>query len=156
MNIQTSNSVSVIAIELQSTLNTINQDVGELPMKIRDELIEAGICATGPMMFLYEGVTEDPTKVFDLSIAVPVSQHDAARYKGSLVTDRLEPFQYVETVMHGDLSELGPKAYEPLLGEIMSWKHPMTGYSREVYQNFVDFSDADNVTRVQIGVQAAA
>lgn len=155
MNIQTSNSVSVIAIALRTNLANINQDVGELPDKLSADLIPAGILPTGPMMFLYDGVTPDPHKEFDLRIGLPVSTDDAARYKGPYKSYRLEPFHFVETVLHGDVAQLGPNAYEPLLSNIGKTGLKMTGFSREVYQNFVDLDSDDNETRVQIGVQAA-
>ena len=152
MIIQTSNSVSVIAIALRTTLSKINQDVIDLPNQLTADLIPAGVLPTGPMMFLYDGVTPDPHKEFDLRIALPVSTDDAARYKGRYKPYRLEPFQFVETVLHGDIAQLGPKAYEPLLANIGKAGMNMTGFSREVYQNFVDLDSEDNETRVQIGV----
>jgi len=155
MTIQTSNSVSVIAIALRTTLANITKDVGELPNQLAAELIPAGIMPTGPMMFLYDGVTPDPNNEFDLRIALPVSTDDAARYKGPYKSQRLEPFHFVETVLYGDIAQLGPKAYEPLLANIGKARMPMTGFAREVYQNFVDLESDDNETRVQVGVQAA-
>ena len=154
MNVITSNSVSVVAMQLRTTLATINTDVKELPNRLAADLIPAGLLPTGPMMFLYEGVNADVHNEFDLRIALPVSMPDAARYKGPYITSRLEPFHFVETVLYGDIAELGPKAYEPLLNEISAAGLTMTGYSREVYQNFVDEQSPDNETRVQIGVVA--
>jgi len=155
MNIQTSNSVTVIAMALRTTLAKINEDVAELPNQLSADLIPAGLLPTGPMMFLYDGLTPDPHEEFDLRIGLPVSKDDAARYKGPYKSYRLEPFQFVETVLHGDIAQLGPDAYEPLLANIGKAGMKMTGFSREVYQNFVDLDAADNETRVQIGVQAA-
>jgi len=155
MNIQQANGVSVVAIALRTTLANINKDVADLPDKLAADLIPAGILPTGPMMFIYEGVTPDPHNEFDLRIGLPVSVEDAARYKGPYQSHRLEPFHFVETVLHGDIAQLGPKAYEPLLANIGERGLKMTGFSREVYQNFVDLDADDNETRVQIGVQAA-
>lgn len=152
MKIITSNGTSMIAMQLRSTLATINEDVKELPEKLSGDLMPAGILPTGPMMFLYQGVNQDPHNEFDLRIGLPVSSDDAARYKGPYLSFRLEPFQFVETVLYGDLAELGPKAYEPLFAEIEKQGLTMTGFSREVYQNFVDAASPDNETRVQIGV----
>ena len=155
MNIHTSNSVSAIAIKLQSTLNTVNQDVDKLPEALFEDLHKAGIQPTGPMMFIYDGVTDDPEAKFDLRIALPVSVEDAERYKGSNLTFRLAPFHFVEQVLHGDLAGLGTKAYEPLFGQIQQAGLTMTGFCREVYQNFVDMQNDDNETRVQVGVKPA-
>lgn len=152
MNIITSNSVSIVAMQLRTTLATINKDVKELPDKLAADLIPAGLLPTGPMMFNYQGVNADLHNEFDLSIALPLSTDDVAKYKGPYVASRLEPFHYVEAVLYGDLAELGPKAYEPLLSDIHAAGLTMTGFSREVYQNFVDFESVDNETRVQIGV----
>jgi len=106
-------------------------------------------------MFIYDGVTPDPHNEFDLRIGLPASTNDVTRYKGPYKSYRLEPFQFVETVLHGDIAQLGPKAYEPLLAEIGEAGMRMTGFSREIYQNFIDIDADDNETRVQIGVQAA-
>lgn len=155
MNIQTSNSVSVIAIALRTTLANINKDVADLPNQLSADLIPAGILPTGPMMFLYDGVTPDLHNEFDLRIALPVSTDDVARYKGPYKSYRLEPIHFVETVLHGDIAQLGPKAYEPLLANIGQAGMNMTGFAREVYQNYVDLDADDNETRVQIGVQVS-
>lgn len=153
MNIQTSNSVSAIAIKLRTTLGTITRDVDGLPEALFGDLLQAGIQPTGPMMFIYDGVTGDPDTAVDLRIAIPVSKADAAQYNGSNTTMRLEPFHFVETVLHGDIAQLGPKAYEPLYGQIQQSGLIMTGFAREVYQNFVDTQSEDNETRVQVGVK---
>jgi len=155
MNVQTSNGVSIIAIPLRTTLASITKDVGELPDVLAADLIPAGIMPTGPMMFVYDGVSPDPHAEFDLRIGLPVSTEDVERYNGPYKSYRLEPFHFVETVLHGDIAQLGPKAYEPLLRDIGQQGLTMTGFSREVYQNFIDADAADNETRVQIGVQAA-
>ena len=149
-----SNGTSIIAIQVRTTLATIHEDVKDLPDQLSADLIPAGVLPTGPMMFLYEGVTADPHNEFDLRIGLPVSNEDAARYKGPYKSFRLEPFHFVEAVLYGDIAELGPKVYEPLLGDITKAGLTMTGFAREVYQNFVDMTSADNETRVQIGVQA--
>jgi len=154
MNILTSNSVSIIAMPMRTTLARITDDVAQLPEKLAADLIPAGLLPTGPMMFLYDGLTADPNAEFDLRISLPLSIEDVSRYKGEYTASRLEPFHFVETVLHGDIAELGPKAYEPLLAEIHSAGLGMTGFAREVYQNFVSPDSADNETRVQIGVIA--
>lgn len=154
MNIITSNSVSIISMQLRTTLATITEDVKVLPDKLAADLIPAGLMPTGPMMFLYEGVTEDLHNEFDLRIALPVSTDDVARYKGPYIASRLEPFHFVEIVLYGDIADLGPKAYGPLLADINAAGLTMTGFSREVYQNFVSPESADNETRIQIGVVA--
>lgn len=155
MHIHTSNSVSAIAIKLRSSLNTIYQDVDTLPEALFEDLHKAGIQPTGPLMFIYDGMTGDPQEKFDLRIALPVSVEDAGGYKGSNLTFRLEPFHFVEQVLHGDLADLGKKAYEPLLGQIQQAGLTMTGFCREVYQNYVDMQSDDNETRVQVGVKPA-
>ena len=154
MNILTSNSVSVVYMQLRTTHATITKDVADLPDKLAADLIPAGLLPTGPMMFLYDGVDADPHNEYDLRIALPISIADSAKYKGPYTASRLEPFHFVETVLHGDLAELGPKGYEPIINDINAAGLTMTGYSREVYQNFVDASSADNETRIQIGVVA--
>jgi len=153
MNTHTSNSVSAVSIKLQATLRTITQDVDGLPEALFADLGKAGIQPTGPMMFIYDGLTGDPNAHFDLRIAIPVSVENAALYKGPNTTFRLQPFHFVETVLHGDLAGLESKAYEPLFARIQEAGLTMTGFAREVYQNFVDMDSEDNETRVQIGVK---
>lgn len=153
MNIQTSNSVSAIAIKLRSTLNTIFKDVDGLPESLFAELGALGIQPVGPMMFIYDGCTGEPDTEFDLRIALPVSAENASSYKGKYLSFRLPPFQFVETVLHGDISQLGPKAYEPLIAQIHQSGLSMTGFNREVYQTFIDEPSDDNETRVQVGVK---
>jgi|GEM_PF-1280169 len=153
MQIQTSNAVSVIAIELETKVNDIVKDVGELPEKLAGDLVSQGIMPTGPMQFLYAGMSEDPEASFQLRIALPVSKANAERYEGPHKVSRLEPFQFVESVLYGDIAELENKAYDPLIGEIHKAGLTMTGAGREVYQNFDGPDSADNETRVQIVIK---
>lgn len=153
MQIHTSNAVSVISIEMQTKLNDIVKDVGELPEKLSGDLISAGIIPTGPMQFLYDGITEDPEAPFQLRIALPVSKAQAEGYRGPHRVDRLEPFQFVETVLHGDIAQLEKKAYIPLQTEIHKAGLAMTGQGREVYQNYDGPQSPDNETRVQLVVK---
>lgn len=155
MNIITSNGMNILFIKLRATLATINKDVDGLPEKLFAEFGSAGIVPTGPMMFVYNGVNGDPHTEFDLRIALPLSGTDSDRYTGELKKDRLEPFDFVETVLYGDIADLGPKAYEPLMEKMGAASLIPIGYVREIYQNFVDMDSPDNETRVQVAVQAA-
>ncbi len=128
MNIQTSNNVSVIASQMRTTLATINQDVADSPEKLFTDLMAAGLSPSGPMMFIYTGVTPDPHNEFDLRIALPVSKEDAAKYAGSNLSIRFEPFHFVEAVLHGNIAQLGPDAYEPLLADLGKAGLKMTGF----------------------------
>ena len=153
MHIQTSNGVSLITLPLRSTLNRVKNDVDLMPEKLFGEFGRAGIQPTGPMMFVYNGITADRDAEFDLNISLPVSVPVAKNYKGNHPVIRLEPFQFVETVMYGDINKIDVNAYEPLIGQIMGAGLTMTGFVREVYQNFVDMTSEDNETRVQIGIK---
>jgi len=51
MQIQTSDTVSVIAIELETKVNDIVKDVGELPERLADKFVSQGIMPTSPMQF---------------------------------------------------------------------------------------------------------
>lgn len=153
MHIQTSNSVSLITLPLRSTLNRVKDDVDLKPEKLFVEFGRAGIQPTGPMQFVYKGITADRDAEFDLNISLPVSVQDAQNYKGDYPVVRLNPFQFVEIVMHGDINKIDINAYEPLIKQITGAGLTMTGIVREVYQNYVDMTSEDNETRVQIGVQ---
>lgn len=154
MNIVKSNGISYIGKALKSTLNTINSDVGQIPETLIGELAPSGFIPTGPMMFLYKGLDGKRDTQFDLTIALPVSQADAKRYEGELLTGRLEPFSFVERVHYGDISELDTRTYEPLHRDLAAAGIVPNGEAREIYQNFIGPDAADNETRVQVGVVA--
>jgi len=154
MHIQTSNGVSLITLPLRSTLNRVKADVDLLPEKLFAELGRVNIQPTGPMMFVYDGISANPDAEFDLNISLPVSVQDGQNYSGDHPVIRLAPFHFVETVRFGDINKIDVDAYEPLIDEITRAGLTMTGFVREVYQNYVDMTSEDNETRVQIGVQA--
>ncbi len=153
MNISKSNGVTVIGTALTSTLDTIVGDVGDLPMKVAENVLSSGLQPAGPMMFIYNGVSSDRQAVFDLNVALPVAPERAATYKNPSDVTRLEPFHYVETVLHGDIAKLDKEAYEPLFSKIHGAGLVPTGFVREIYQTFIDASHEDNVTHVQVGVK---
>lgn len=153
MQIHTSNSVSLITLPLRSTLNRVKDDVDLKPEQVFAEFGRAGLQPTGPMQFVYNGISANRDAEFHMNISLPVSEKDAENYSGEFTLIRLEPFQFVEIVMFGDINKIDQNAYEPLIGQIMAEGLQMTGFVREVYQNYVDMTSADNETRVQIGVQ---
>lgn len=153
MNIQKSNGVTVIGTALRTTLDSIVSDVGELPMQVAENILTAGIQPAGPMMFVYNGLSGDRQALFDLNVALPVAPEHTAQYKNQSEVTRVEPFHYVETVLHGDIAKLDKEAYEPLFAKIHAAGLVPTGFVREIYQTFINTSHEDNVTQVQVGVK---
>ncbi len=151
MEIKTVNAQPAISLHLKTKLNSIHQDVADKPEQLMHALASANISPTGPMVFVYRNMTPNPSAIFDLEIALPVSSTKG--YKGVAKASTLGKLHYVETVHKGDLQSMGEQTYPTFFGAIKTANLQVGSESREVYTHFVDAGSADNITHIQVGVQ---
>lgn len=143
--------VDVISVTTKSTLNTIFEDIGDLPDKLESDIQSQGVEMDGPMIFVYRGCNGEMDNEFELEISQPVK--NPKTYKGQYQVNRLEPFKCVQTTYKGSLMDLGPKGYEPFIAEINQQGLTMTDQSREIYTRYDGPTAETNITELQIGIQ---
>ncbi|MCG8312225.1 MAG: hypothetical protein MI976_03330 [Pseudomonadales bacterium] len=150
MDIKTTDALNVIAINTDATLDTIMEDIGNLPEQLMADIESQALVPAGPMIFVYSGCDGNPESQFQLSITQPVTNH--AQYQGKYQASQLEPFKCVERSYHGSLHDIGPKGYEPFIAEIMQAGLQIKDECREIYTLYECQESEKNITEIQMGI----
>ncbi|OUS27364.1 hypothetical protein A9Q99_15290 [Gammaproteobacteria bacterium 45_16_T64] len=150
MKPQQSDAIPVISTKTRTTLKSLMQDIGNLPLDIEKDVEEGAVTQVGPMIFVYRGADGNPDTVFELEIAQPVESTQT--YKGKFDASSLEPITYIERRFTGSFVDIGSKGYEPLINDILKAGHAMAGQCREVYTHWVNPESDENITELQIAI----
>jgi effector-binding domain-containing protein len=138
---------------LYGTMETTLAEMGE-PIRTTMEAFEQGIRAgevpvEGPPLFIYHGVTQDPTKKFTLEIGFPVRAD--AKEVGEFKLKTLEPFHCATVLYSGPITSVG-RAYQQAFADLMGAGMQPTGEVREYYLLWEGMESVNNVTLIQVGV----
>lgn len=112
----------------------IKQASAELAGIIDKRIIDAGLNADGPWLFISHNLPKDGKTFFDWEICRPVKRPE--HYDGPLQLVHLEPIIVASKVHQGSLRTLFTKGYAPLVAEIEMSRHHFSGESREVYHGW--------------------
>jgi len=114
--------------------------------------MEAGkVNPSGPLVFVFDGVTGQPDEPFDLTLAQTVADKDA-KLEG-YTNQPLPAFHCVSFYFTGRYADL-PKAYGRVMREVNEGGYVMTGVNREVCLYHESDDSANNITEIQIEVRA--
>ncbi len=120
-----------------------------IPMLLA-EAENRSMAVTGPCVFTYEGCDGSLDTVFSLKVSLPV---DACRGQGSFDCVRIPAHECLSTAYRGPMKGIGPawSAFTPLA---MQQGLALRPVGREVYVHWVDVDSQDNLTELQILLQA--
>ncbi|MGL1903186.1 MAG: GyrI-like domain-containing protein [Fibrobacterales bacterium] len=143
--------LTLLAATITTTLNTLVQNIGNIPCEIMEEIEAKGLVASGPAVFEYVGCTDDLEKEFTLYICFPVAADST--YEGTYDLVTTKPFDCLETNYTGSMQDLGPKGWMPFMGAIMQDGASVTDVCREVYTNWAGPESDENVIELQMGIK---
>jgi effector-binding domain-containing protein len=139
-------------LEGKTTLNQL-PEYGDIHVdKVYEEVARTGLEKTGPIEFIYYGATEDKNKEFTLQIAIPVKE-PKKDIKADFHFRTASDFKCLAHTYKGSFMEF-EKVYENLFEYVWDNSLKPTDEVREVYHSFVSPDSPDNVTEIQIGLQA--
>lgn len=147
MEIKKIESKKVFYHSLKSTLQTLTNDVGNIPNQLVVALNKAGLKEQGPQEWVYYGSDGKPNTEFALEICLPIEGVANSMEK----VKWLEEGTFAIEIHKGAWAALGG-TYQKMIQEIMKTGKQATGISREIY-HVCDFVNQDNcITEVQIEV----
>lgn len=150
MEKKTVRQTTVLCISISSSLKSLLDDTGNLPVELEEKAAELQLNITGPQIWVYDGSDGNPNTRFELTIAVPVDKTNGD--PGKFRFAEFPEFTCVSEIHRGQWSRLG-ETYGKLMPYIMRQGLSYTGISREIYQ-VCDFEKPENcVTEVQIEVK---
>ncbi len=128
-----------------ATLSEWNHVVGELYI----EAARLGLTTTGPVQYIYAGVTGDVHNEFQVDIALPIAAPtDSA---GTFSYKTFAAFRYAAYTYTGAWADFSA-VYDALFGQLYGSGRRNDGHIREVY-TYVDKDRPETcVTEIQIGL----
>jgi len=139
--------VNVIMFTMKSTLSTIAQDAGNIPMELMQKAEELGLEITGPQIWQYRNVDGSPTSLFDMDICIPIKE--AKGNAGKFIYKELPEITCVSEIHKGAWSDL-KNTYSRMMGEMTRNGMIPGNMSREVYL-VCDFENPENcLTEIQL------
>lgn len=142
---------TVAAFRTNTSLRTIQADIGAGFGRLMQHMATAGGQPTGAPLIVYWDIIDEETSG-DIELCVPVAPGLAGGEEVEVKTLPAESVAF--TIHHGAYSELGP-AYHTLTGWISEHGHGMAGPPREIYLNDpTEVSEDEQLTRVEWPIDA--
>lgn len=145
---QETTAFSALCFTTRTTLATLS-DWNHVPDELYTEADRLGLQMTGPIQYIYTGVTGDVSNEFQLDIAFPVAT--PADSAGTFTYKTFAGFRCATCTYMGAWADFSA-VYDALFGQLYGSGRRNDGHIREVYA-VVDFENPANcVTEIQIGL----
>lgn len=151
MEIKRTDPVTVLSAERMSTLADIASLSAELCPALTQDAERHGLVANGPWIFVSYNLPKDGQSPFRIEFCLPVSANSA--YQGRYALKTLRSIDCAAAHHKGPLQTLFSEGYGPLLQEISTAGHELSGESREVYHRWSGPDGADNRIEIQFGLR---
>jgi effector-binding domain-containing protein len=139
---------TALCFTTRTTLATIS-DWNHVAGELFTEAAQLGLAITGPIQYVYTGVTGNETNEFQLEIALPIAA--SADSAGTFIYKNFADFQCVSYTYVGHWENL-PAVYDALFGQLYGGGRKNDGHVREVYINVDSAKPETCVTEIQIGL----
>lgn len=117
---------------------------------LEKQVIDAGLEAEGPWLFISRGLPKDGKTFFDWEMFRPVKKPQP--YSGVLELVHLEPIMVASQVHQGSLRTLFTKGYAPLIASMDMSRYIYSGESREIYHGWNGLDASYQNIEIQFGI----
>jgi len=149
MRVQDMRATTYLYASVETTLSEMAEPI-RTTMEAFEQAIRGGeVPVDGPPLFIYHGVTPDPTNKFTLEMGFPV--RDDAREVGEFKLKSLEPFHCATVIFSGPVTSTA-QAYHQAFADLAGAGLQPTGEIRESYLLWEGMESVNNITLIQIGV----
>lgn len=138
-------------VEEELTLPEIPQFAEKNADSIFKDAESKGLGIVGPLEFIYLNCVGDPTKPFQLIIAVPVKEKKPSG--NDFFFMETVPFDCMTMDYKGPMENIG-SAWESLTIQVLDTGYKLTNQGREVYKEWISFESEENITELQVGILA--
>jgi len=146
--VRTLGAQTILYREVETSLSELGEAVPPILQDLEKLVTDKKVIRAGDTIFIYQGLTQDPTKKFKLQVSFVVL--DGTEAQADFKTRKLEPFKCATVLHGGPLATIG-RAYEKAFGGLAG-KTP-TGESREYFLHFEGVESPNNVQFVAVGVK---
>lgn len=141
--------MTALTFSTRTTLRDLAK-FGEMSTRrLYHEAARLGLSVMGPVFWTYHGATGNPVQVFQLDIALPVSE--ASGSPDGFEFRRIEPLRGIHQTHEGPWENL-PGLYNRLIPQILQQGHSLNGVCRETYVHIDLAEPVNNITDVLIGI----
>lgn len=149
MRVQDMRGTNYLYASVETTLAEMAEPI-RTTMEAFEQAIRGGdVPVNGPPLFIYHGVTPDPTNKFTLEMGFPVRED--AREVGEFKLKTLEPFHCATVIFSGPVTSTA-LAYQQAFTDLAGAGLQPTGEIRESYLLWEGMESVNNITLIQIGV----
>lgn len=131
------------------TIPQIGEFAGNAIPALITTIRENRINVAGPEVFVYQGMSEDMTKEFDLEIGFMVDA--GTKEVGDYKVRDLAPFHCATVIYSGPVTDVG-KAYQEIFTQIFAAGMRPTGEVREMYLYWESPESPNNIEVIMVGV----
>jgi hypothetical protein len=146
--VRTLGSQTILYREVETSLSEMGEAITPILQDLEKLVTEKKVVRAGDTIFIYQGLTQDPTKKFKVQVSFAVP--DGTEPQGDFKVRKLDPFKCV-TVLHGGPIPTIPRAYEKAYAGLAG--STPTGETREYYLHFEGVESPNNVQVVAVGVK---
>lgn len=137
-------------LKAQATQAELPDRMKQLVPRLLKALAAAKVATLGPLQVVYHGMTQDPTRPFDLEVGVLVPKGTEPSGEGLVRT--LAPFTCATQTFTGSLGQVG-KAYESIYPALLSAGRIPSGETRQMVLFFEGDASTNNMLLVQVGLR---
>ena len=151
MEIKKTEQVLALCYSKRTSLRNIH-DIGnrEVP-KLYEAAAKMKLHEVGPMQFIYKGIeSDDPDAEFDLEICMIVDEKK--ENSGNYYFRGIDSIKCSSMIYKGSTFDMGEKGYQKIIPETISKGYKLTKECREVYHKYIDPTNSENITEIQIGI----
>jgi effector-binding domain-containing protein len=149
LRVQDFPAVNYLFTQQETTLAEIGQAIPPMMNKLEEAITSGEAKVTGAPIFVYDGVTADMSKPFQLYVGFPVAE--GTKPQGDLQVKKLEPYHCATAIFSGSMENVG-QAYQKVFAEIMQAGLKPTGGTREMHMYFESPESPNNIFQIQVAV----
>jgi hypothetical protein len=149
MQVKQSPPMTALTFSTATTLSQLSQFIAVTARGLHQEAVRLGVDVMGPIYWTYYGATGDPNNVFQLEIALPVSE--AKGEPSDFSFRRIDSFKCVADTLDGPWENLGG-FYSRFIPQTIQQGHQLSGVIREMYVHMDLAEPVNNITEVQLGI----
>jgi effector-binding domain-containing protein len=150
MRVQEFKPLTFFYAETQTTISQIGPVVTDLIDKLKNTVKEGHVEIKGPLIFVYQGASQDPNKQFTLQVGFSVAPE--TKELGEFKVRQLDKFRAATVIFSGPVMQVGG-AYQQLFTDLFAAGLQPTEETREYYLYWEAPDSPNNVELLQAGVK---
>jgi effector-binding domain-containing protein len=150
MRVQNMKATNYLYASTETTLNEMGEFIHATIDAMEQGMKNGSFHPDGPALFLYHGITQDPTHKFTLDVGFPVA--DGTKEFADFKVKALEQYHCATVLYSGPIMSIG-QGYQQLFADLIGAGLQPTGEVRDYYLMWEGPESVNNVTLIAVEVK---